>query len=99
MSAVGIITADSPKDFDEFARGRQLSGATIVLDSSGGSVNDAITLGRRFRGLGAHEEVGFTADELKATEEFLHWRTTTIYGGSSEVQANIIAKRVLGLPD
>jgi len=52
-----------------------------------------------FRGLGAHEEVGFTADELKATEEFLHLRTTTIYGGSNEIQANIIAKRVLGLPD
>ena len=52
-----------------------------------------------FRGLGAHEEVGFTAEELKATEEFLHLRTTTIYGGSSEIQANIIAKRVLGLPD
>ena len=52
-----------------------------------------------FRGLGAHEEVGFTAEELKATEEFLHLRTTTIYGGSSEIQANIIAKRVLGLPE
>ncbi|NKB98398.1 MAG: acyl-CoA dehydrogenase [Pseudomonadales bacterium] len=52
-----------------------------------------------FRGIGAHEEVGFTADELKATEEFLHLRTTTIYGGSNEVQANIIAKRVLGLPE
>ncbi len=52
-----------------------------------------------FRGLGAHEEIGFTADELKATEEFLHLRTTTIYGGSSEIQANIIAKRVLGLPE
>jgi alkylation response protein AidB-like acyl-CoA dehydrogenase len=52
-----------------------------------------------FRGLGAHEEIGFTAEELKATEEFLHLRTTTIYGGSSEIQANIIAKRVLGLPD
>ncbi|WWP76695.1 hypothetical protein V5279_28580 [Bradyrhizobium sp. 26S5] len=58
VSAVGIITADSPKDFDEFARGRQLSGATIVLDSSGGSVNDAIALGRRFRGLGALTTVG-----------------------------------------
>jgi hypothetical protein len=46
VSAVGIVTADSPRDFDEFARGRQLGGATIVLDSSGGSVNDSITLGR-----------------------------------------------------
>ncbi len=52
-----------------------------------------------FRGLGAHEEVGFTADELLATEEWLHLRTTTIYGGSNEIQANIIAKRVLGLPE
>ena len=58
VSAVGIITADSPKEFDEFARSRQLNGATIVLDSSGGSVNDAIALGRRFRGLGALTTVG-----------------------------------------
>ncbi|MFB9264073.1 hypothetical protein ACFFWD_12970 [Bradyrhizobium erythrophlei] len=58
VSAVGIITADSPKEFDEFARGRQLGGATVVLDSSGGSVNDAIALGRRFRSLGALTTVG-----------------------------------------
>jgi hypothetical protein len=58
VSAVGIITADSPREFDEFARGRQLGGATIVLDSSGGSVNDAIALGRRFRTLGALTTVG-----------------------------------------
>jgi hypothetical protein len=44
VSGVGIVTADSPWDFDEFARGRQLGGATIVLDSSGGSVNDSIAL-------------------------------------------------------
>jgi hypothetical protein len=60
VSAVGIITADTPKDFDEFARGRQIGGATVVLDSSGGSVNDAITLGRRFRNLGLFTTVGIT---------------------------------------
>ena len=58
VSAIGIVTADSPRDFDEFARGRDLAGATIVLDSSGGSVNDSITLGRRFRSLGALTTVG-----------------------------------------
>jgi hypothetical protein len=58
VSAVGIVTADSPRDFDEFARGRQLGGATIVLDSSGGSVNDSITLGRRWRNLGVLTTVG-----------------------------------------
>jgi hypothetical protein len=47
VSAVGSVTADSPRNFDEFARGRQLGGATIVLDSSGGSVNDSIARGRR----------------------------------------------------
>ncbi|MET4256992.1 hypothetical protein ABIC09_001924 [Bradyrhizobium sp. S3.12.5] len=60
VSAVGIITADTPKDFDDFARGRQLGGATVVLDSSGGSVNDAISLGRRFRNLGLLTTVGIT---------------------------------------
>lgn len=60
VSAVGIITTDTPKDFEEFSRGRQLGGATVVLDSSGGSVNDAITLGRRFRNLGLLTTVGTT---------------------------------------
>jgi hypothetical protein len=60
VTAVGIVTADSPKDFDDFARGRQLGGATIVLDSSGGSVNDSIALGRRWRNLGALTTVGIS---------------------------------------
>src|SRR6202790_54198 len=60
VSAVGIVTADSPRDFDKFARGRQLGGATIVLDSSGGSVNDSIALGRRWRNLGALTTVGIS---------------------------------------
>jgi hypothetical protein len=60
VSAVGIVTADSPKEFEEFARDRQLGGATVVLDSSGGSVNDSIALGRRFRSLGMLTTVGTT---------------------------------------
>ncbi|MET4444651.1 hypothetical protein ABIB75_002926 [Bradyrhizobium sp. GM2.2] len=60
VSAAGIVTADSPRDFDEFARGRQLGGGTIVLDSSGGSVNASIALGRRFRELGALTTVGIS---------------------------------------
>src|SRR4051812_17825840 len=61
VSAVGIVTEDTPRDFNEFARGRQLAGATIVLDSSGGSVNDAIALGRRWRNLGVLTTVGTSA--------------------------------------
>lgn len=65
VSAVGVVTSDSPREFDEFAKTRQLAGATlagatIVLDSSGGSVNDSIALGRRFRHLGALTTVGVT---------------------------------------
>ncbi|WP_426418935.1 hypothetical protein [Bradyrhizobium genosp. A] len=58
VSAVGIVMEDSLRDFDEFARDRQLGGATIVLDSSGGSVNGSIALGRRFRELGMLTTVG-----------------------------------------
>jgi hypothetical protein len=60
ISAVGIVTQDSPKNFDEFAHGRQLTGDTVVLDSSGGSVNDAIALGRRWRSLGLLTSVGIS---------------------------------------
>ncbi|MGQ0682240.1 hypothetical protein [Bradyrhizobium sp.] len=67
ISAVGIVTADSPRDFDEFARGRDLAGATIVFDSSGGSVNDSIALGRRFRNLGMLTTVGISLRGDKAT--------------------------------
>jgi hypothetical protein len=62
VSAVGIVTANTPRDFDEFARGRQLGGTTIVLDSSGGSVNDSIALGRRWRNLGALTTVGTSVE-------------------------------------
>jgi len=58
VSAVGIVTAESPRDFDDFASGRELRGSTVVLDSSGGSVNDSIALGRRFRNLGLMTMVG-----------------------------------------
>ncbi len=42
---------------------------------------------------------GFDAAELQATRSWLRARGNSIEGGTSEVQLNIIAKRVLGLPD
>ncbi len=42
---------------------------------------------------------GFTADELRLTREWLRSKANSIEGGTSEIQLNIIAKRVLGLPD
>jgi hypothetical protein len=58
IGAVGVVTGDTLKTFDEFAGGRNLDDATIVLDSSGGSVNDAIALGRRWRQIGLRTTVG-----------------------------------------
>jgi alkylation response protein AidB-like acyl-CoA dehydrogenase len=53
---------------------------------------------RGFAGVGWEGEA-FDADELEATRSWLRDRAVTIYGGTNEVQLNIIAKRVLGLPD
>ena len=41
----------------------------------------------------------FTPEELGAVRSWLGGKATTIYGGSQEVQNNIISKRILGLPD
>jgi alkylation response protein AidB-like acyl-CoA dehydrogenase len=46
-----------------------------------------------------HGSIGFEWDELKATRDWLRSRGNTIEGGTSEIQLDIIAKRVLGLPD
>ncbi|MEM7098831.1 MAG: acyl-CoA dehydrogenase family protein [Pseudomonadota bacterium] len=41
----------------------------------------------------------FSEKELADTKQWLFYRAASIYSGSNEVQRNIIAKRVLGLPD
>ena len=58
ISASGMITADTPRDFESFLRNRDVHGATIVLDSQGGSVLGAIALGRSIRNLGLATTVG-----------------------------------------
>ncbi|WP_424459402.1 acyl-CoA dehydrogenase family protein [Ottowia sp.] len=61
-----------------------LGAAAVVYDPA--DVNGAI----------AHSPVG-PADTSGAVREYLHGRASTIYGGSNEIQRNIISKAELGL--
>ena len=49
------------------------------------------------QGLGWEGE-GFTPDELGVTRSWLRSKGNSIEGGTSEVQLNVVSKRVLGLP-
>lgn len=62
ISASGAITADTPHDFDAFIKGRDVRGATIVLDSEGGSTLGALALGRTIRALNMTTTVGRTTE-------------------------------------
>ena len=50
------------------------------------------------QGLGWEGEA-FEKDELEAVRSWLSGKAWTIFGGSQEVQSNIVSKRILGLPD
>ncbi|HRP71721.1 MAG TPA: acyl-CoA dehydrogenase family protein [Xanthomonadaceae bacterium] len=84
------------------SRGGGLSTAVSVLKNLGASVSQERAelvldiVGNH--GLGWAGD-GFSEDEIEATRAWLHSRAYSIYGGSQEIQNNIIAKRVLGLPD
>ena len=71
----------------------KLVGSTIAKEGS--------ALKSELRGLAgaSWDGEGFEPEELESTRGWLRDRAVTIYGGTNEVQMNIIAKRVLGLPD
>lgn len=63
---------------------------------------DTLLRMRGVRGLGdvtLADNDQFAEEELSRTKQWLYYRAASIYSGSNEVQRNIIAKRVLGLPD
>ena len=61
ISAVGYITADTPREFEAFAKDPNARGAVLVLDSDGGSVLGTLALGRAIRNLGMVTTIGKTA--------------------------------------
>jgi hypothetical protein len=60
ISATGVITEETVRTFKNFAASGNLRGATLVLDSEGGSVLSALALGRVVRGLEMTTTVGRT---------------------------------------
>ena len=60
VSAVGYVTGDTPREFEEFARDPRVRGAVMVLDSDGGSVLGTLALGRAIRQFDMVTTVGRT---------------------------------------
>ena len=86
----------------EAKSGRAPGATTSIFKLVGSTIaKEASALKSELRGLAGvgWEGEGFNQDELEATRGWLRDRAVTIYGGTNEVQMNIIAKRVLGLPD
>jgi alkylation response protein AidB-like acyl-CoA dehydrogenase len=78
------------------------SATTSIMKNSGtqiGQERAELTLEiMGHQGLGWEGE-DFASDELQAVRGWLSGKATTIFGGSQEIQSNIISKRILGLPD
>ena len=60
ISATGVITEDTARAFEAFARTNDVRGAKLVLDSEGGSVLSAMALGRAIRNFDMTTTVGRT---------------------------------------
>jgi alkylation response protein AidB-like acyl-CoA dehydrogenase len=78
------------------------SATTSVMKNSGtwiGQEKAELTLEiMGHQGLG-WEGDEFSRDERDAVRTWLSGKATTIFGGSQEIQSNIVSKRILGLPD
>ncbi|MEQ8690100.1 MAG: acyl-CoA dehydrogenase family protein [Pseudomonadales bacterium] len=85
------------------ARGNpQVSAAASILKNSATHVaqtkSELTVEFMGYQGLG-WEGDAFRKDELATVREWLSGKATSIYGGSFEVQNNIISKNILGLPE
>ncbi|MDP9412865.1 MAG: acyl-CoA dehydrogenase family protein [Pseudomonadota bacterium] len=86
----------------EEAKGGGVSTASSILKNVGAELTqeraELVIEIMGMKGLGWEGE-GFSEAELTATRSWLWGKAVTIYGGSTEIQNNVIAKRILGMLD
>lgn len=78
------------------------SAATSIMKNVGARITqDRAELGIEIMGMNGlgWEGEGFSEVELTQTRTWLWGKAVSIYGGSSEIQNNVIAKRILGMLD
>jgi alkylation response protein AidB-like acyl-CoA dehydrogenase len=78
------------------------SAATSIMKNVGARITqDKAELGIEIMGMNGlgWEGEGFSEAELNQTRTWLWGKAVSIYGGSSEIQNNVIAKRILGMLD
>lgn len=78
------------------------SAATSIMKNSGTWIGQ--TRAELLLEIMGHQGLGwsgdaFARDEIEAVRTWLSGKAWTIFGGSQEVQSNIVSKRILGLPD
>lgn len=84
---------------DEAKAGASLGAASSMLKYYGTELNKArLELMLQAKGSDALEWQGQSSDDGKLAKEWLRSKANSIEGGTSEVQLNIISKRILGLP-
>jgi len=78
------------------------SAATSIMKNVGARImqerSELLIEIRGLAGLGWEGE-GFTDEELRDVRTWLFGKAVSIYGGSTEIQNNVIAKRILGMLD
>jgi alkylation response protein AidB-like acyl-CoA dehydrogenase len=87
---------------DEAKSNQGPSAASSIMKYAGAKIaqdrTELIVEALGARGLGWEGE-GFERDELASVRSWLRSKANSIEGGSSEINLNVVAKRVLGLPD
>jgi acyl-CoA dehydrogenase len=95
----------SQRSMEEAKAGKGPNATSSMLKNYGCELNKRRyelmlqAMGSQSLGWEADSDAEFKANELLATRSWLRSKGNSIEGGTAEVQLNVIAKRVLGLPE